>query len=672
VRGVLGWLRGLLAVGLLAGFYVLAFVLVALDAVFVALALWSMFAAPSRAGSWSLVIGGSIPAVFSLLYGVATVSRAEQLPPGAVFLRRRDAPQLWRLVEDLAGELGTRPPTRIYLTPEVNASVSEQARMLGLAVGPRTMYIGVPLLTQLRPRELRAVLCHEFGHFAYRHTRFGAVTHRGAASLNSTLFRLRMTAQARRGITGQAWFFQLAIGAYARLYLRLSLAVRRRQELEADAHAAAVAGSAVTAEALRSVHALGHAWSGFLDTFVRPVQRLGFVPEDLFEAFAAMLDDPLVQRRLTGLRDHPVEPGRSRLDSHPPLPRRLALIEARPIAGPDRVDDDEPLLADQAPLRSVQRKILAQARSGATALPLAAWADLAAEALPIELARLLLDAARGAGRTARPTLGTVLDLLERGEQRRLAGTAEPGHLAEALYALVGQALVGAGLARWVFSWTAGHLLVGRVQTGRDLAELVEAAARDGSTVDALREDLARRGLAVEAPVRLARSTVAAPASRISGVSIHSQVPDFVADELARQRTVRTVTLVALLVLAVPWGIALIRSGGSTDYPPAGGNAPVWLPSPRALSPPGAGYLSVPPFAAPSFFAPSFFAPPFVAPFTFVVVARGDTLTAIACRYHTTVRALRDLNGMGSRTSLDAGETLMVPTGRGGSAEPGCG
>lgn len=614
MTAVLGWLRGLFAVGLLAGFYVVTFTLLAVDTALVGFMLWGMVEFPSQADNWSLILVSSIPPASALLYGIAAVSRTEEPSPDAVLLRRADAPGLWRLVEDLAQQLRTRPPSRIYLTSEANASVSEDARLLGFAVGERTMNLGVPLLLWLKPVELRAVLCHELGHYAGRHTRFGAITYRGAASLRSTLFRLRMTARSDGARFGYSWLFQAAIGAYAWVYLRLSLAVRRRQELEADAEAAAAVGPEVTAQALRAVHALGITWTGFESSYLRPLQRLGFVPEDVFEAFAAMLGDPLVRKRMAELRAHPVEAGRSPLDSHPPLARRLALIEARPARHPRAVVEEGPLVADPSPVPRVQRKMLGEAGDSATALPWTEWADLAAEAFAIELASLLLDVARDTLMTERPTLATVLGLLERGEQteliRRLTDAPEPEEqLAEALYALTGQALAGAGRARWVLSWTQGYLLDCPQDPRGRLDDLVAAAARDRTAVSALRGELARLGLNIEAPVRLALRTVAAPAGRTTARRGARRAPNPVVEELARQRKVAKVTLGALVVAGAVWVVALIGSAPSDPYQPY---QQPYRPWPAAASPytpgpgvspytPGSGYTDLLP--EPSFTAP---------------------------------------------------------------------
>lgn len=601
----LRWLRGLFAVGMLAGFYVVTFTLLAVDTALVGFTLWGMVEFPSRVTTWSLILGGSIPAASALLYGTAAVSRQEEPSPDAVFLRRADAPGLWRLVEDLAQQLRTWPPSRIYLTSEANASVSEDARLLGFSVGERTMNLGVPLLLWLEPAELRAVLCHELGHYAGRHTQFGAITYRGATSLRSTMFRLRMTAQSDGARFGYVWLFQAAIGAYAWVYLRSSLAVRRHQELEADAEAAAAVGPEVTAQALRAVHALGITWTGFVSRYLRPLQRLGFVPEDVFEAFAAMLDDPRVRKRMAELRAHPVEAGRSPLDSHPPLARRLALIEALPAGRPGTVVEEGPLVADPSPVPRVQRRMLGQAGHPATALPWTEWADLAAEAFAVELASLLLDAARGTLVTARPTLATVLDLLERGKQtelvRRLTDAPEPEEqLAEALYALTGQALAGAGRARWVLSWTQGyHLDCPQDPRGR-LDDLVAAAARDRTAVPALRGELARLSLNIEAPVVLTLRTVAAPAGRTRARTTRS-APNPVVEELARQRTVAKLTAGALIATAAVWMFALFVSAPSDPSQPYQQPYRPWLPAAASPYTPEPGYTDLLP--EPSFTIP---------------------------------------------------------------------
>ena len=47
--------------------------------------------------------------------------------------------------------------------------------------------------------------------------------------------------------------------------------------------------------------------------------------------------------------------------------------------------------------------------------------------------------------------------------------------------------------------------------------------------------------------------------------------------------------------------------------------------------------------------------------TTYVVKRGDTLSAIALRYHTTVSALQKLNRIGNPDLITEGTTLLIPT-----------
>ena len=55
------------------------------------------------------------------------------------------------------------------------------------------------------------------------------------------------------------------------------------------------------------------------------------------------------------------------------------------------------------------------------------------------------------------------------------------------------------------------------------------------------------------------------------------------------------------------------------------------------------------------------APPQGVPETYVVQS-GDTLFSIAVRYHTTVAAIKQLNGLGASDLIQVGQKLLVPTG----------
>ena len=192
------------------------------------------------------------------------------------------------------------------------------------------MYIGLPLLVGLSADELRAVLCHELGHYARGHTRFGAMTYRGSVALADIHERITIVAAENP----MMWLYTAILrgpwSAYKWLYDVVSLAVRRRQEFEADAAAASVTGKEVTSEALRSAHALIIAWDDFRTRFLQPMGKIGRLPDDPFSAFETMLDDPDYRDVLAQWRLNPPEQPRSPLDSHPSLGQRLSKLAGRP------------------------------------------------------------------------------------------------------------------------------------------------------------------------------------------------------------------------------------------------------------------------------------------------------------------------------------------------------
>lgn len=518
-------LRALLALGLLAGLYLLCLLLVIADLGFVVLSVGtSITLGRPLQGNTALLLMATIPTLWAL-YGVFVLRAPSGPEPGSLPVEPEQAPALWAAVRELAAEIGTRPPAEIRLIAEVNAKVTEETAFLGLAGGTRRLYIGLPLLAGLSADELRVVLCHELGHYAHAHTRLGAITYRGHLSLRETLDRVAMLQSPAVGARGPrmtpmvSWVWWPFLG-YAALYFRLSSAVNRRQELQADAAAARIVGTEVAAEALRRfLGVLPVAWGAFTTRCLVPMRARGCVPDDPLAVFAAMAAGPgrqsaLEERLKAELeKDGASETRRAwKYDSHPSPARRLRALAA--LGGPARVGErDATPSAERFPCHApaspdVRRCLMPNLPADTVVLPWREWLELTAETLAAEPARRLVRAARQVGGPARPALETVLDLLGSGAGGRLAvclsgpspaGEGGPGEVPEedgsagrrrleaALFALAGQALVTRGHARWEVSWSGPCRLVwtergaraaGDVTVER-LREVVGAAAAGG-------------------------------------------------------------------------------------------------------------------------------------------------------------------------------------------------
>ncbi|MFJ7589411.1 M48 family metallopeptidase [Streptomyces sp. NPDC097617] len=344
--------RALLGCALLVGVHLVAVAVLAVQLLLVVAIL--------SAQSWPIALLGTVTLVpvTTLAYGLLAGTSVVVAEGPRIVLTPQQQPELWALTVQLADELGTAPPATIRLADTVNAYASERGRLLGLIGGPRTLDLGLPLLLGLTRDELRAVVCHELGHYAGRHTRLAAVSHRGSFALERTVLYLDVLNTDQTTFKPPVRLLLKLTKAYNGFYLRRTLAVRRSQELEADAAAARIAGAQTFAQALRTGHALAPIWDGLSGNRDRPEEpwapkdaTIGVgpmprpvLPEGVFRDFADRLADPaggpfVDGRRATTLNVVP-EDG---LGSHPPLEIRLAALRRdgdpdgaadRPTAGP--------------------------------------------------------------------------------------------------------------------------------------------------------------------------------------------------------------------------------------------------------------------------------------------------------------------------------------------------
>ena len=478
----------------------------------------------SISGKLALVAGFVGLALARAIFAVEKSSH-QDLPGRAV--SRAQEPELWRLVDEVAAGLGTRPPDELRLIDDVNAFVTQDARLLGLVPGRRTMAVGMALLHTLNVDELRAVLAHEFGHFTGGDTRLGPLTYRATATVRRAVQHL-----GPKSILGRLF------GLYAVLVYRTSLAVRRRQEVSADVAAASRVGRETHESALRSVHAGAAAYGFFLDRYVAPLLDSGVRPADLFAGYADLLDDPKRAEELAALRQEvdaaPADP----YDSHPSLGERLAVLQALPAAG--AAQDDRwavEVLADPA---AASRRATQDMLGHLTGMQVVADFTAAAPAYAQGGIRagqsLLAVVPQLDGGPAPAALGRVLDLVEQGRGSELVvaftrdrRTAEdPARdvadtLARPLAALAEEQLVAKGKARYALNWGGPLQVLGARDAEVDLGPEIHAALLDPSLLPRLRRSLARKGIelgaAVEgglAPAERDDVTMVLPAARIDG------------------------------------------------------------------------------------------------------------------------------------------------------------
>ncbi|WP_406439953.1 M48 family metallopeptidase [Streptomyces sp. NBC_00631] len=431
-------LRAVRAFALLVGFFLMGTVLLSAMAVLDWLLMTRLFTARA---AWleGTVLTVTVLLAAAIVRGMFAFLRAGRLGPvpHAVAVTPQDQPELWEHIRVAAEVTGQRLPDELYLVAEVNAGVTEQSRLLGLLPGRRRMLLGLPLLAGLTVPQLRAVLAHEFGHYANLDTRLGGVTMRGREAVVHTVEAFQEGSTRLHYVIGS-----LYIG-YARMFLRTSQSVARHQEFAADRMAARYAGRDTTAAALRIIPVLDGAYAHYLETYAGMGRSQGALPPvgEVHGGFRRLLA-ARTGERLAELSGGQRPPRPHPYDSHPPTAERIALIEKLPtddrpsepangsaaltlLHDTDRVFaalEERTLSQEAAHLRRTSWDDLAMARAVADA---EGWS----RPLRIAVARALRSSAQGAEGTVTarrdataeevandllPDLEEILDAFDRG------------------------------------------------------------------------------------------------------------------------------------------------------------------------------------------------------------------------------------------------------------------
>ncbi|CAM3758319.1 M48 family metallopeptidase [Nocardioides zeicaulis] len=428
---------------------------------------------PGMAAVAVLVLAGALLAIT-----VGRVLTARPAHPDGVLLTRGAEKDLWAIVDRAAEAAGARRPDEVRLTTGATVRLVEDRSLGSRQPGTQVLGIGVPVLQALTRAELWFVLAHELGHLSERHPPASALTRRALVSLQDVAAGL----EARHPLR---WL----VSAQAGVHARLAAAAWRRQELEADAWAAALSGSEVGVSALRAVRTTGATWSTFAADYASVGEDLGLAPAGLHAGYAAFLSEPV--RVLVDVDLLVEEEARRRSATHPPISDRIERLHASPLPGvldDATLDDHEPALLVLAdPPASVEAVEQHDARERElTRVP---WERVVPQGNQARdragAARLVAAADDVVGGPA--DLAAIMHLVAdgRGDEllTALTGTSPdpdevPELLEQCLVLLVRTALVEAGHATHVLRWDRADVVVDDAGTEVDLLPLVVGVPGD--------------------------------------------------------------------------------------------------------------------------------------------------------------------------------------------------
>ncbi len=100
-----------------------------------------------------------------------------------------EEPELFKMIREIADEVGTGYPQRVYLSQDVNASVFYNSNFWSMFLPvKKNLQIGLGLVNAVSKEELKAVLSHEFGHFSQRTLKVGSYVYNVNRIIFNTLY----------------------------------------------------------------------------------------------------------------------------------------------------------------------------------------------------------------------------------------------------------------------------------------------------------------------------------------------------------------------------------------------------------------------------------------------------------------------------------------------------
>ena len=246
-----------------------------------------------------------IELVITLMSGLLTVFLLKSLfvvrksgSAGGLEITEKDQPNLFAFLHKLADEVGAPKPHRVFLTPDVNAAVFYDLSLFNLIFpSKKNLVIGLGLVNVLNLGELKAVLAHEFGHFAQGSMAVGRWVYIAQQIISHVVAVrdwldsiVKLISRIDLRVAWIGWLLALIIWSIRslmdtlfRLVIIAERALSREMEFNADLVAVSVTGSDALVNALHKLQAADEAWQTAVDVAGNEASK-GKKITDLFHA----------------------------------------------------------------------------------------------------------------------------------------------------------------------------------------------------------------------------------------------------------------------------------------------------------------------------------------------------------------------------------------------------
>lgn len=242
---------------------------------------------------------------------------------GLIEIIETDHPKLFQFIRTLAEETHTSFPRRIYLSPEVNASVFYNSSFWSMFLPVRkNLQIGLGLVNAVNLSEFKAIIAHEFGHFSQRSMKLGSYVY----NMNHIIFNMLYDNDGYERVI-ETWgnasgYFALFAGITVRivkgiqwilqqLYTLINTAymsLSRQMEFHADAVSASVSGGNHLITSLRRLEVADITYNNVFGFYQQHFTK-GFKAENIYPQHTE------VMRLFSEFHSLPVDHGLPQVDA---------------------------------------------------------------------------------------------------------------------------------------------------------------------------------------------------------------------------------------------------------------------------------------------------------------------------------------------------------------------
>lgn len=252
-----------------------------------------------KAGVGVIKLGIYVGIPLFLLLGALFRALFARVPrPEGRALTSAEAPGLFAALEKMRLQVGVGPIQAVFLDPDLNAAVIEHPKLGLFPWFERYVRVGFPLLQAMSPDEVKAVLAHELGHLSKAHGSLGSFVYRARRVWVSVYERL-----LTEGLAGGKTLAKF-ITWYVPKFDKISFAIARQNEYEADAISAELTSEEAAASALCRVNLLEDRLERFEASVWTRCRAGEDLPEQLFTERGRWLreEEPSeeLERRLAG------------------------------------------------------------------------------------------------------------------------------------------------------------------------------------------------------------------------------------------------------------------------------------------------------------------------------------------------------------------------------------